>query len=136
MTDPETSAPGHVRVHVRLEEATALQNPERLTKGDWTFRIFAGDVERWQSTDELHIGRGETKRVGAEFQVDVPAESDHIKLRVEAAEKDILSNDDMATGQTMLYRSQGFGSTMPVLMDVTGDNAHLRLKFTGRTEPM
>lgn len=135
MSEPSAHPSGAVRVTVRLEEATAIQNPERFTKGDWVFRIFTGDVERWQSPGEVHIGRGETKAVGGEFVVEVPGGSDHIDLYVEAAEKDILSGDDLASGETMLYRSLGFGSAEPAFMDVKGPDAHLRLKFTGRVEP-
>lgn len=134
-TDSKAITPDNDRVTIRLEEATAIQNPERFTKGDWVFRIFAGDVERWKSPGEVNIGRGETKPVGGEFVVEVPHNSAHIDLRVEAAEKDILSGDDVAEGYTMLYRTLGFGGVEPVYLDVKGEGAHLRLKFTGRIEP-
>lgn len=129
------ATPGPVLVHIRLDSATALQNPERFTKGDWVFRVYSGDVERWRSAREVHIGRGDTEPVGGEFSVEVPAESDHIELRVEAAERDILSGEDLAEGRTLLYRSMGFGSVEPVVVDVTGENAHLRLTFSARVEP-
>ena len=125
-----TPVTGAVRLTLRLDELHAITNPEAVGKAEWDLRVWINGLERWSSDELVHVGAGGTAPVGVEIITDVPAFTDELEVRVEATERDLLTRDDRAGGETRLLRVAGFEKDRPVVIDIRGKGARVELHCT------
>lgn len=136
MSDAPTRIEGPVRVTFTVEEATALRNPEVLSRGDWIFSVRCLGFEQWRNEKAVHIGQGKTKAVEGSMSFDVPAETSKIEVTLVAAERDLLSDDDVVEGSTQLYRTMGFHNGQSFSIEAHDESAHVKLTLSAQAEPI
>lgn len=131
-----TRIEGPVRLTFHAEEATALRNPELLTRGDWIFSVRCLGFEQWRSEKPVHIGQGKSKPVEGSMSFEVPAETTMLEVTLVAAERDLLSDDDVIEGQTQLYRTMGFHAGQRFDVEARDEKAHVKLTLRVEAEPI
>jgi hypothetical protein len=122
------------RLKIRLATVKAIKSPELFGQAEWVFRVSVDGIERWRSDKEVRVREGEAVPGEGGFALDLAPGTDMLVLEVTGTEKDRLNPDDHAYGSTTLFRSTGFGRESGFAVDLSGQDAELRLYFVVRVE--
>lgn len=127
---------GDVRVTLRLEELTAISNPEPFGKAEWDLRLLVNGIQRWQTERHISVAEGSSVPVGADIQLDVPAHVNILHVEVLGTERDAFSRDEHAEGQAKLHRVGAFERDRGFTVRLTGKGnpTDLQARFTVQVE--
>ena len=125
-----TPIAGDANVTLRLKEVSAVKNPEKVGKGEWTFAVTVNGLERWRSESPVGVGAGETVAVAGAIPIEVDAATVVLEVDVTATEHDALGVHQEAAGKEMLHRVAAFERDRGFTVELRGKDAQLALRFT------